>query len=128
MNVRQLYRWTILFAAAGIVWQVIAGGPRSGIAFLLGALGSLANLWVFEWLTNVLERAAVQTPEAEPERKRPWGAGLFIGRYAALWLVGYTTVKALGVSPLPVLLGLLTSTAAVLAASIAELFGSLFKK
>lgn len=128
ISVRRLYLMTAAFTVAGFVWQWAAAGPKSSLAFLLGAAGSFANLWVFNWLTEVLARAAQTLPEPETERKNPWGAGLFIGRYAGLYLVGYATVKGLDVSPLPVLLGLLASTAAVLASSVIELLRSLFGK
>ncbi len=128
ISVRQLYLMTAAFTVAGICWQWAASGPRSALAFFLGGVGSFGNLWAFHWLTKVLERAARTEPEPGSERKNAWGAGLFIGRYAGLWVVGYATVKALDVSPVSVLLGLLASTAAVLASSVVELVRSLFGK
>ena len=119
-SVHRLYLMTAAFTLCGAVFVWTKIGGRSAVGFLLGALGSFANLWLFHWLSRAIAPGDRQ--------QKPWGAGLFIGRYLGLWLVGYTTVKALDVSPLPVLLGLLASTAAVLASSIAELVRSLFRK
>ena len=116
-SLRRMYRLTALFGAVGFVWCFGARGPREAFGFLVGVLGSFGNLWVFNWLSRSIAPGERQ--------KKPWEAGLFIGRYAGLFLVGYATVKALDVSPLAVLLGLLASTAAILASSIADLIRGL---
>lgn len=113
---RRLYLLTAAFTVAGFTWYLWHHGAREALGFLIGALGSFANLWLFNWLSGSI---------APGENvRRPWQAGLFIGRYAGLILVGYATVNALDVSPLAVLLGLLASTAAALASSIIELVQS----
>jgi ATP synthase I subunit len=112
-SLKRLYLLTAVFTAAGFVWYFAHSNPRDAYGFLIGAVGSFGNLWVFNWLSRSI---------APGERKqKPWTASLFIGRYAGLWVVGYGTVKLLDVGPLPVLLGLLASTAAVLASSIVDL-------
>jgi hypothetical protein len=120
-SLRRLYLLTGLFTAAGTVAYLTRGSILDALGFLIGAAGSFVNLWVFNWLSRAI--APAQTPDGRTHK--PWGAGLFIGRYAGLWVVGYGTVKLLGVGPLPVLLGLLASTVAVLASSIFDLIASM---
>ncbi len=116
-SLRRMYRLTALFGLVGFVWYFAAHGPREAFGFLVGAVGSFGNLWLFNWLSRTI---------APGERQqKPWQASLFVGRYLGLFLVGYATVKALDVSPLAVLLGLLASTAAILASSIADLIHGL---
>lgn len=116
-SVRRLYWLTALFGLAGFVSYFWVLGPRPAFGFLLGAAGSLGNLWLFEWLAN-----SIAPREAPP---RPWKAGAFVGRYVILFTAGYVIVKGLGVNPLAVALGLLASTAAVLLSSIIELIQAL---
>jgi hypothetical protein len=80
---------------------------------MLGGGGSIGNLWLWDWLSHVIE------PGRGP--KKSWQAGLFVGRYLILLGGGYGIVKVLGVNPLAVVLGLLTSTAAVLMLLIIEI-------
>ena len=65
----------------------------------------------------------VESLRAKGLEKR-WQAGAFAGRYLIFFAAGYVIVKALDVSPLPVVFGLFASTAAVLLSSVLELFGS----
>lgn len=116
-SVRRLYWLTLAFGLLGFALYIARFGIRPAFGFLLGALGSLGNLWLFNWLS----RSLAPSPDAEQAPKNPWSAGLFIGRYLVLGTVAYATVKVLDVSPVPVLFGLLASTAAVLAASILDL-------
>jgi hypothetical protein len=112
-SMRRLYILTGVFTLAGFIWYLAEHGAREAFGFLIGAVGSFGNLWLFNWLSGSI---------APGERtQKPWQTSLFIGRYFGLFLVGYATVKALDVSPLAVLLGLLASTAAALAASVIEL-------
>jgi hypothetical protein len=115
-TVRQLYRSTALVALLGFVWYFRAEGPRSAFAFLLGAATSFGNLWLFNWLAGAI------APADSP--RKPWQAGAFVVRYLILFTAGYVIVKALGVNPLAVVLGLFASTAAVLLLSVIELFQS----
>lgn len=112
-SMQRLYVMTAVFTAAGFIWFLAHRSPREAFGFLIGALGSFGNLWLFNWLSGSIA-------PGEHTRK-PWQTSLFVGRYLGLFLVGYATVKALDVSPLAVLLGLLASTAAALASSIVEL-------
>lgn len=115
--VRRLYWLTALFGLAGFASYFWTFGPRPAFGFLLGAAGSLGNLWLFEWLANSI------APREAP--RRPWKAAAFVGRYVILFTAGYVIVKGLGVNPLAVALGLLASTAAVLLSSIIELIQAL---
>jgi lipid-A-disaccharide synthase-like uncharacterized protein len=117
-SVRRLYWLTALFGLAGFVSYFWVFGPRPAFGFLLGAAGSLGNLWLFEWLAN-----SIAPREAPP---RPWKAAAFVGRYVILFTAGYVIVKGLGVNPLPVVLGLFASTAAVLLSITTELVLSIF--
>ena len=115
--VRRLYALTALFILIGFVWQFTVAGPRDALAFVAGGLGSFGNLWMFDWLSRSI---------APGDRtQKPWQAGLFIGRYIVLIAFGYATVKALDVSALAVLLGLLASTAAAVVSSLFELIRNL---
>lgn len=115
-SISQLYKFTVFFGAAGALWMFSSGGWRPGLAFLLGAATSLGNLWLFNRLARSIEPGA--------HTRKPWQAGAFASRYLIFLAVGYVIVNALGVSPLPVVLGLFASTAAVLLSSILELAGS----
>jgi hypothetical protein len=116
-SLRRTYRLTAVFGAIGFVSYFALRGPREAIGFLAGVLGSFGNLWLFDWLSRSIAPGE--------HTQKPWQASLFIGRYLGLFLIGYATVNALDVSPLAVLLGLLVSTAAILASSIVDLIGGL---
>ena len=115
--IRRIYAFTAAFAAIGCVWQLAVHGPKNGIAFLLGGLGSFGNLWLFDWLSRGIAPGA--------GHQKPWRASLFIGRYIVLIAIGYATINVLGVNTLAVLLGLLASTAAVIASFLFDLIRSL---
>lgn len=115
LSLRRLYIVTALFAAAGTVVYAARGEAVHALAFLIGAAGAFGNLWLFNWLSRSI------APAKAGGQRRPWGAGLFIGRYVGFLLVLYATVKLLNVSPLPVLFGLLASTAAVLTISVIDI-------
>ncbi len=117
MTVRRLYWFTGFFAAIGFVWYFVLQGPATAIAFLLGAASSFGNLWLFDWLSHAIAPGATS--------RKPWQAGAFFTRYLLLFAAGYVIVNALDVNPLPVILGLFASTAAVLTSSIFELVSSL---
>jgi ATP synthase I chain len=118
VTVQRLYVLTLAFGAIGFVlyWALVGFIP--GLAFLLGALGSFGNLWLFHWLARAMEPGATS--------RKPWQAGAFVGRYIILFTLGYVIVKALGVNPLPVVFGLFVSTAAVLFSSVVEILQSFF--
>ena len=119
-TVRRLYSLTAVFAGIGFVLQFALAGPRNAFGFLIGGLASFGNLWMFAWLATSI---------APGERtQKPWPASVFVGRYIVLVAVGYATVKALNVSPVAVLLGLLASTAAALTSAVLELAETLFGK
>jgi hypothetical protein len=120
VSIRQLYRFTILFGLAGTLVYFVLGGVRPAVAFALGAATSFANLWLFNRLAVGIEPGAAS--------KKPWQAGAYVGRYLVFFFIGYVIVKALDVSPLPVVFGLFTSTAAVLLSSVIELLGSFSRR
>lgn len=111
--VRRLYWLTASFGIIGFVSYFEVLGPRPAFGFLLGAVGSFGNLWLFEWLARSIAPA-----DAPPQ---PWKTGAFLLRYLVLFTVGYVIVKALSINPLTVVLGLLASTAAVLLSSLVEI-------
>lgn len=119
VSLHRIYWYTGFFALLGFIWYFWAAGFRDAFGFALGALGSLGNFWLYDRITRRLAPG--------PDRKRPWEAGAFILRYAILLGIGYAIVKSLNVSPLAVVLGLLASTAAVIASLVAELFSYFFK-
>lgn len=117
MTVHRLYWLTGLVAAIGFVWYFLVQGPAPAVDFLLGAGGSFGNLWLFDWLSRAIAPGTAS--------RKPWQAGAFFTRYLLLFAAGYVIVNALDVNPLPVILGLFASTAAVLTSSILELVFSL---
>jgi uncharacterized membrane protein YhdT len=120
VSIRQLYRFTVLFGLAGTVVYLVRGGVRPAIAFALGSATSLANLWLFNKLAVGIEPGTTS--------KKPWQAGACVGRYLLFFFIGYVIIKTLDVSPLPVVFGLFTSTAAVLLSSVIELLGSFSRR
>jgi hypothetical protein len=117
MTVRRLYWLTGLVGVIGFVWYFWLQGAAPATGFLLGAASSFGNLWLFDWLSRAIAPGTAS--------RKPWRAGAFITRYLLLFAAGYVIVNALDVSPLPVILGLFASTAAVLTSSILELVSSL---
>jgi hypothetical protein len=117
MTVQRLYRLTALFGVLGFVSYLRLEGPRSALGFVLGAAISIGNLWLFDWLADAIAPSS--------SARKPWQAGAFVGRYLILFTGGYVIVKALGINPLPVVLGLFASTAAVLLSSAIELLQNL---
>jgi hypothetical protein len=121
LYVKRIYWLALGFGLLGVLGYLGSQGWRPAAGFAMGSLASLGNLWLYERLTRSIEPA----PAGEPPRK-PWTAGVFILRYVVMIAVAYAIVKALGVNALPVILGLLTSTAAVVTSTIIELFESFF--
>lgn len=119
ISVRQLYRSTAAVAVLGSLAMLVYSGWRPALAFLLGSLISLGNLWLFARLARGIEPG--------DRSRKPWQAGAFFARYLIFFTFGYVIVRSLGVSPLPVVLGLFASTAAVLLSSAVELTGNLFE-
>ena len=120
VSVRRLYRLTLAVGVLGAAAFGWTEGAREALAFGLGASGSFGNLWLFH-------RLSVSIAPGEGSGK-PWQAGAFIGRYLVLFAAGYVIVKGLDVNPLPVVLGLFASTAAVLASSIIDLLQNLLSR
>jgi hypothetical protein len=99
LYVRRIY-WLVLgFGLLGVVVYLDLQGWRPAAGFALGALASLGNLWLYERL-----------------------------RYVVMIAIAYAIVKALGVNALAVILGLLTSTAAVVTSTVVELLESFFAR
>jgi hypothetical protein len=120
MNMPRLYWLASSFGILGFVWFLLLPDPASAFGFLIGAAGSSGNLWLFDWLSRTI---------APGERtQKPWTASLFVGRYLVLWFTGYVIVKLLSVQPFAIVLGLLTSTAAVLASLLLEVLQGLFRR
>ena len=119
-SLRRVYWLTGSFGIFGFVSYFATQGARPAFGFLLGALGSFFNLWLFDWLAGSL------APSDAP--RQPWKARAFVARYLVLFAAGYVIVKALGVNGLAVALGLLSSTAAVLLSSVIEIVRNLLGK
>ena len=113
-SLRRIYWLIAFFALLGFVWYFAVTGLRDALGFLLGAAGSFGNFWLFDRLSRRIAPG--------PHTAKPWEAGVFITRYIVLLGIGYAIVKALNVSPLAVILGLLASTAAVMASLVIEIF------
>ena len=119
-SIRRLYLLTAFFAAAGFlaIWPM--HGFKTAVAFLLGAMVSVGNLFLFGYLASAISPS--------PGESKPWEGRAFISRYLLMLAGGYVIVKALGVNPLAVILGLFASTAAVVSSIIIELFERLFSR
>jgi len=118
--VRRIYVLTVFFAVAGCAAFWLTQGWKSGLGFLLGGLVSMGNLYLFGYVSRAIS--------PRPGESKPWEARAFISRYLLLFAGGYAIVKVLGVNPLPVVVGLLASTAGVITSLIIELFEGLFTK
>jgi ATP synthase I chain len=116
----RLYWSTAMFAGGGFIAWWLSRGFKMALPFLLGALVSMGNLYLFGYLSRAISPA--------PGETRPWEARAFISRYLLLFGFGYVIVKALGVNPLAVIVGLLTTTAAAVLSIIVELFERLFAR
>jgi biotin transporter BioY len=119
-SIRRLYWLTGLFALGGFAYIWPHSGFKMAVAYLLGALVSVGNLYLFGYLSRAIAPS--------PGESKPWEARAFISRYVLMMAAGYVIVKTLGVSPLAVILGLLASTAAVVTSIIIELFERLFTR
>lgn len=119
-SLTQLYWLTGGYAAIGFVSYFSVVDTREATGFLLGALLSLGNLWLFAWVTRTI------TPGRKSSKQ--WAMGLYLIRLLLLFFIAYVIVKLLGVSPLAVILGLLASAAAVLTFLAAEIIQTLLRK
>jgi ATP synthase I chain len=113
---RRVFWLTAIVGLAGALlsWRLSTG--NAGVSFGLGALGSLLNLWV--WHALAARLAGRQGRESNV------AAVLFAIRLLGLFVFGYVIVGVLNLQPLPAILGLLTSSAAVMAEMIIELASS----
>lgn len=119
VSIHRVYQLTGLVGLLGFVSYFWVAGPRPALGFALGAASSFSNLWLFDWLSRSIAPGATA--------RKPWQAGAYVTRYIILLGIGYAIVKALGVSPLAVVLGLLVSAAAVLASSVLEIISHFFR-
>jgi hypothetical protein len=117
LSLRRLYRLMAVIAILGFLAYVSLQGTLAAFGFLLGALVSIGNFWLFSWLSRAIA-------PGEGTRK-PWQPVAFMGRYLILFFFGYVIVGALGVSPLPVVFGLFVSSAALLGSAIADIIQNL---
>jgi hypothetical protein len=119
-SIRRVYILTVTFGLIIFLglWQ--RQGFKTALAYLLGALVSMANLYLFGYLSRAISPA--------PGESKPWEARAFISRYLLLFAGGYAIVRVLGVSPLAVIVGMLTSTVAVVASIVTELLQRLFTR
>ncbi|MGH9618269.1 MAG: ATP synthase subunit I [Bryobacteraceae bacterium] len=115
-----LYRLGSIYAAIGFVAYLYAADTREATGFLLGALSAIGNLWLFAWLTRAIDPGRLS--------RKPWATAVYAIRLLLLFVLAYVIVKLLGVSPLPVILGLLVSAAAVLTFLVTEVIQTLLRK
>ncbi len=94
-----------------VAWWV--GGNPAGGGFLIGSAASLVNLWIWHAIAKGLSGG-----EEKPSRTM---AGLFAGRFLALFALGYVMLRTLNVQPLAMVLGLFVSALAVIAEILLEL-------
>ncbi|MGH9584632.1 MAG: ATP synthase subunit I [Bryobacteraceae bacterium] len=118
-SLARLYWLGGIYAAIGFVSYVSVVDAHEATGFLLGALASLGNFWLFAWLARAI------TPGQWS--RQPWAMALYAIRLLLLFLLAYVIVNLLGVSPLAVILGLLVSAAAVLTYLVAEIIQSLLR-
>jgi hypothetical protein len=115
-STRRLYWLTFVIAVSGTAISWALWGTRVGAGFGLGSMGSFVNLWVWHAIADGL---------GGRQTGRSMAAGaLFAGRFLALFALGYVIVRTLNVQPFAAILGLLTSSLAVLAEIIIELASS----
>ena len=119
-SIRRIYILTGVFGVAGFAAWWPMQGFRPALAYLLGALVALGNLYLFGYLSRAIS--------PNPGESKPWEARAFISRYLLLFAGGYAIVKVLGVNPLAVVVGMLSSTAAAITSIVIELFERLFTK
>lgn len=112
-EIRRIYRWIAVLAAAGTLAAVKMGGAAAGGGFLAGAVGSYFN---FRWMVRLVEALG-------PDGKRPGKllAVVSAGRYLLFGILGYVIVKYFGVSLMAVLVGFLVVAGAVMAEILYEL-------
>jgi hypothetical protein len=119
-SLEKLYKLTGLFGLLGFIAYFWLEGVRSASAFALGAACSIGNVWLFDRMSRSIAPG--------PTGKKPLQPGAYIIRYILLLGIGYGIVKALDVSPLAVVLGLLSSAAAVLASLILEIISHVISR
>ena len=103
---------TLVVGAAGGIALLVTQGPRSGLAFCLGAALSVVN---FQGISALAEMIG------GTQRPKLW-AVLFIGlRYLVLGFAVYVIVRILRFAPVPVLGGLLAPFGAAVLEILYEL-------
>jgi hypothetical protein len=112
-STRRLYWLTLTIGVTGTAVSWAVWGVSAGAGFGIGSAASLTNLWIWQMLAASLS--------GKPSRKSMIAGGLFAGRFLALFALGYVIVRALNVQPLAAILGLLVSSAAVVAEIVIEL-------
>ncbi|MBM3785841.1 MAG: hypothetical protein FJW30_15875 [Acidobacteria bacterium] len=105
--VGRLGKWILLLGALGALGVAVRWGVRDAAGFAIGALGAFLNM---RWLANGL--LAPSGP----------AAGLLILRFGVLAGASYAILKTFGISPLSLLSGLLTASAAVVLEVLYQLF------
>lgn len=117
---RRLCWLTATVGAAGFlaIWPFF--GVRTAVAFVLGAAASVGNVFLFGFVSRAISPS--------PGEAKPWQARAFVTRYILLFAAGYIIVKGLGVNPLAVILGLLSSAVAAILIIVFELIERLFRR
>jgi hypothetical protein len=108
ISIPRILRYAVVLGVAGTVITALTRSVAEAAAFLAGALLSLLTIQSWSRIADRLNPEAKSRPSAA-------GSGLFLAlRYLLIAAAIYVTIKVFGVTPVAMLLGLLTSFAAVL--------------
>ena len=108
ISIPRIQRFALILGGVGTVLAAVLWGVPEAAAFLTGA--ALSLLTIESWSRI----AAALNPEAQTKPSAA-ASGVFLAvRYLIIAAAIYVTIKVLGVTPVAMLLGLLTAFAAVL--------------
>jgi hypothetical protein len=116
LSTHRLSWLTAAVGAGGAIIGLAVWGKNIGGGFALGALGSFGNLWLWRLLAGTLGGAS--------KRRSSVVGVLFAARFLVLFAFAYVIVRNLGIHPLAAILGLLSSSVAVVAEVLIELVAS----
>jgi hypothetical protein len=115
---RRLFWISCAIALGGTLSSWGMWGKSTGGGFAIGSTASLANLWIWHAIARGL------SSEGKPSKLAPT---LFVGRFLALFAIGYVILRTLNVQPLAVVLGLLTTALAAVTEILVQLTASLMR-
>jgi hypothetical protein len=108
ISIARIQRYAIILGVVGTVITAAVRSIAEAAGFLTGAALSLVTIESWNRIAASLNPEAKQKPSAA-------ASGIFLAvRYLIIAAAIYVTIKVLGVTPVAMLLGLLTAFAAVL--------------